>query len=120
MATQPSYFGVKSPMQPQASRGVRVGAFHFLPQPSRSCVDQNGKYFICRLSDTQTASQPPVHKPAYELLATLFADSMARNTNVGGLILTRRRIQMHMVTLEINFALWGMIVCAAMNAAQFF
>jgi len=27
---------------------------------------------------------------------------------------------MHMVALEINFALWGMIVCAAMNAAQFF
>jgi hypothetical protein len=25
-----------------------------------------------------------------------------------------------LVALEINFSLWGMIVCAAMEAAQFF
>jgi len=29
-------------------------------------------------------------------------------------------IQMHVVALEINFALWGMIICSGMRAAQFF
>jgi hypothetical protein len=41
--------------------------------------------------------------------------------NFGGLIVRRRRGTIKMlVALEINAALWGMIICATMEAAQLF
>jgi hypothetical protein len=66
-----------------------------------------------------------VHKAAFAFANHI---SHSQTSNFGTLLRvktlvdrsrTRLRIQM-LVALEINFAGWGMIMCAAMKAAQFF